>query len=138
MSQPRYLLDTNILSDLIKRPGGTVAGKIAEVGSEAVCTSIVVTCELRFGAEQKAAPHLVQKTGDLLKAIKVLPLEQDADTAYGRIRNALEKAGTPIGANDMLIAAHALSQDLILVTNNTHEFARIEKPPVENWLENDG
>jgi tRNA(fMet)-specific endonuclease VapC len=132
---PRYLLDTNILSDLIRHPAGPVARKITEVGSDAVCTSIVVACELRFGAAKKSAPELTSKVDALLNAIRVLPLEQGADAAYGEIRDQLEKAGTPIGANDMLIAAHALSQGLVLVTHNINEFARIENLVVQNWLE---
>ncbi|HEX5339146.1 MAG TPA: type II toxin-antitoxin system VapC family toxin [Gallionella sp.] len=128
------MLDTNILSDLVKHPSGVVAAKIAEVGSSAVCTSIIVACELRFGAAKKSAPILTQKVDALLKAIRVLPLEQDADTAYGEIRDRLEKAGTPIGANDMLIASHALSQNLVLVTDNVGEFSRIASLRVENWL----
>lgn len=135
MDQPRYLLDTNVLSDLIKHPSGVVAGKIAEVGGNAVCTSIVVACELRFGAAKKSAPTLTQKVDALLKAIKVLPLEPDADIAYGEIRNRLEQSGTPIGANDMLIAAHALSQQLVLVTHNVSEFSRIKNLVLQNWLE---
>lgn len=138
MSELRYLLDTNILSDLIKHPAGPATRKIAEVGSDAVCTSIVVACELRFGAAKKASPALTQKVDALLKSIKVLPLEQTADTVYDEIRNGLETAGTPIGANDLLIAAHALSLGLVLVTNNVNEFARIKGLKTENWLESTG
>lgn len=138
MSELRYLLDTNILSDLIKHPAGPATRKIAEVGSDAVCTSIVVACELRFGAAKKASPALTQKVDALLKSIKVLPLEQAADTVYDETRNGLETAGTPIGANDLLIAAHALSLGLVLVTNNVNEFARIKGLKTENWLESTG
>lgn len=134
MAQLRYLLDTNILSELVKHPNGGVAHKVVEVGSDAVCTSIVVACELRFGTAKKSAPVLTQKVDALLKAIRVLPLEQDADIAYGEIRNRLEKSGTPIGANDMLIAAHALSQGLVLVTNNVNEFSRVQGLEVQNWV----
>lgn len=138
MSQPRYLLDTNILSELIRHPAGVVARKIAEVGSDTICTSIVVACELRFGAAKKSAPVLTHKVDALLKAIKVLPLEPDADIAYGEIRSSLEQSGTPIGANDMLIAAHALSRGLVLVTNNVGKFSRIGELAVEDWLSTNG
>lgn len=130
-----YLLDTNILSDLIKHPTGVVARRIAAVSEEAVCTSIVVACELRYGAAKKGSPILSEKIEQLLSMIEVLPLEEDADRKYGEIRTALENVGTPIGANDTMIAAHALSQELTLVTNNTSEFSRVVGLKLENWLE---
>jgi tRNA(fMet)-specific endonuclease VapC len=135
MAGHRYLLDTNILSDLIKHPSGTVACRIAAVGETAVCTSIVVACELRYGAAKKGSPALSGKIGQLLEAIEVLPLEDDSDRKYGEIRAALENAGTPIGANDYLIAAHALSLGFTLVTDNVGEFSGISGLKVENWLE---
>ncbi len=134
MEAPRYLLDTNILSDLIRHPAGVVARKIAEAGETTVCTSMIVACELRFGAAKKSPPALTQKVEDLLRVIPVLPLQPPADSVYGEIRSQLEKDGTPIGANDMLIAAHALSRQLILVTHNTGKFSRIAGLMVENWL----
>ncbi len=100
----------------------------------AVCTSIVVACELRYGGVKKVSPALAEKIEQLLSIIDVLPLEADADRKYGMIRSSLEKNGTTIGANDMLIAAHALSQGLTLVTDNTSEFSRINDLNLENWL----
>ncbi len=135
MADHSYLLDTNILSDLIKHPTGIVARRIATGSEDAVCTSIVVACELRYGAAKKGAPVLSERIGQLLTTIDVLPLEEDADQKYGEIRAALEKAGTPIGANDNMIAAHALSQGLTLVTDNMGEFSRIPGLKLENWLE---
>lgn len=134
MAEATYLLDTNILSDLIKHPAGAVAQHIAAVGEDAVCTSIVVACELRYGGMKKSSPALSEKIEQLLSVIDVLPLEVDADLEYGVIRSSLEKAGTPIGANDMLIAAHALSQNLTLITGNISEFSRIDGIKLENWL----
>src|SRR3990167_4326721 len=119
MAETAYLLDTNILSDLIKRPAGTAAQHITTVGEDAVCTSIVVACELRYGGMKKGSLALSEKIEQLLSVIDVLPLEVDADREYGVIRSSLEKAGTIIGANDMLIAAHTLSQNLTLITGNT-------------------
>ncbi len=135
MADHRYLLDTNILSDLIKHPSGAVAHRIAAVGEGVVCTSIVAACELRYGAEKRGSPALSGKIGQLLEAIEVLPLEEDSDQKYGEIRVALEKAGTPIGANDYLIAAHTLSLGSTLVTDNVGEFSRVAGLKVENWLE---
>jgi tRNA(fMet)-specific endonuclease VapC len=134
MAEVAYLLDTNILSDLVKHPAGTVAQHIARVGEDAVCTSIVVACELRYGEMKKGSPALSEKVEQLLSVIDVLPLETDADREYGVIRSSLEKAGTTIGANDMLIAAHALAQNLTLITGNTGEFSRIDGLKLENWL----
>ena len=135
MADHRYLLDTNILSDLIKHPSGAVALRIADVGENVVCTSIVVACELRYGAAKRGSPALSGKIGQLLEAIEVLPLEDVSDQKYGEIRAALEKAGAPIGANDYLIAAHTLSQGFTLVTDNVSEFSRVAGLKVENWLE---
>jgi tRNA(fMet)-specific endonuclease VapC len=134
MAGPRYLLDTNILSDLVKRPAGPVARKIAAVGEAAVCTSVVVACELRYGVAKKGSSALADKIDALLAALGVLPLETGADARYGEIRDALEKAGIPIGGNDLLIAAHALSLGLTLVTDNVAEFSRVEGLMVANWL----
>jgi len=134
MAAQRYLLDTNVLSDLLKHPAGAVRERIKTVGEEAVCTSVVVACELRYGAAKKGSPTLSTRVAQLLSAIEVLPLDEGADAKYGDIRTALEKAGTPIGANDYLIAAHALAIDLTLVTDNVGEFSRVPGLAVENWL----
>ena len=130
-----YLLDTNILSNLIRDPAGCVARKIAEKGEEKVCTSIVVACELRFGAEKKKSASLLTRVEELLTVLEVLALDVNTDVHYADIRVQLEIAGTPIGPNDLLIAAHARSLDLILVTANIREFSRVPGLSVENWLE---
>lgn len=130
----RYLLDTNILTDLIKNPGGRVKERIAIIGEANICTSIVVACELRFGARKKNAPLLTARIERLLQAIEVLPLDGDVDRTYAEIRAMLEAAGRPSGANDLLIAAHAVNEDCILVTNNESEFAHVADLVVENWL----
>jgi tRNA(fMet)-specific endonuclease VapC len=130
----RYLLDTNILSDLLRNPGGRVARRLAVVGEPAVCTSIVVACELRYGAAKKGSPQLSARVESLLGSLEVLPLDQPSDRSYAEIRLHLERMGKPIGPNDLLIAAHALALDLILVTENVDEFARVPRLPIENWL----
>ena len=135
MAQLKYLLDTNILSDLIKQPDGNAARKIAALENEDVyCTSIIVACELRYGAQKKASPALTTKVNELLEAIAVLPLKQDIEPYYALLRVALERAGTPIGGNDLLIAAQALALGLTLVTGNVKEFSRIPELIIENWL----
>jgi len=130
----RYLLDTNILSSLLKQPSGTVASRIRSVGEDTICTSIIVACELRYGAAKKGSPALSGKVEQLLSSLEVLPLDEGTDKKYAELRTALEKAGTPIGANDCLIAAHALSLELTLVTDNVGEFSRVPGLAVENWL----
>lgn len=130
----RYLLDTNILSDLVHHPQGPVAAKIASAGADAVATSIVVAAELRFGAAERGSARLSERVEGVLSRVAVLPLDQPADETYGRLRTALEAAGTPIGANDLLIAAHALTLGIILVTDNVREFRRVKGLKVENWM----
>ena len=115
----RYLLDTNILADLLKNPGGRVAQHIERVGEEHICTSIIVACELRFGARKKNAPLLTKRIDALLDTLEILPLDTDADRVYAEVRTALEEQGRSSGANDLLIGAHALSEGCILVTHNT-------------------
>ena len=129
-----YLLDTNILSDLIRNPFGPVAQRIEAVGAKAVCTSIIVAAELRYGSAKKGSPRLQARVEDILATIPVLPLEVPADADYGRQRVQLEASGQPIGGNDLLIAAHALALGLTLVTHNTREFSRIVGLQVEDWL----
>jgi tRNA(fMet)-specific endonuclease VapC len=130
----RYLLDTNIVSDLVRNPQGEVSRRIARVGEEAVCTSIIVACELRFGARKRNSPRLTFQLEEILGVLPVLALEPGTDAHYASLRNELEQRGTPIGANDMLIAAHALASNLILVTDNVSEFERVEDLVVQNWL----
>jgi len=136
MPGPRYLLDTNVLSALVKQPAGPVADRIRAVGEDGVCTSIVVACELRYGCAKKGSPALTSRVEQLLSTLEVLPLGPNADEEYGRLRATLERQGTPIGANDCLIAAHALSLGLILVTDNLGEFSRVSGLRLESWLEN--
>lgn len=129
-----YLLDTNILSDLIRNPFGPVAQRIEAVGAKAVCTSIIVAAELRYGCAKKGSPRLQARVEDILATIPVLPLEVPADADYGRQRAQLEASGQSIGGNDLLIASHALALGLTLVTHNTREFSRIAGLQVEDWL----
>ena len=131
---PKYSLDTNIVSELLRNPHGRLAQKVARVGEANVAISIVVAAELRFGADKKGNAALSAQIDGLLGLIEVLPLETPADDAYGSLRAALERAGTPIGANDMLIAAQALARGLIMVTDNVREFSRVPGLKVENWL----
>ncbi len=90
--------------------------------------------ELRYGATRKAFPRLTNQVEAVLGAMDILPFEAPADAAYGMIRARLEKAGRPIGGNDLLLAAQAIALGYTLVTDNEKEFARIEGLARENWL----
>jgi tRNA(fMet)-specific endonuclease VapC len=130
----RYLLDTNIVSDLVRNPQGKVAQHIRKVGEAQVCTSIIVAAELRYGATKKGSPRLLAHLEAVLGALEVLPFEVPADAAYGLLRTRLEQVGRPIGANDLLIAAQTLSLGCTIVTDNDKEFAPVEDLRRENWL----
>jgi len=130
----RYLLDTNIVSDLVRNPQGRIAQHIRKIGEGQVCTSIIVAAELRYGAAKKQSVRLTTQLEVVLSALEVLPLEAPADTTYGALRARLEKAGRPIGANDLLIAAQALTVGYTIVTDNEKEFAQIKDLARENWL----
>jgi tRNA(fMet)-specific endonuclease VapC len=130
----RHLLDTNILSDLLRNPGGRVSRRLAVVGEATVCTSVVIACELRYGAAKKGSPTLAARVDRLLDSLEVLPLDRETDRYYAEIRLHLDRQGQPIGPNDLLIAAHALALDLTLVSDNVEEFSRIPHLSLENWL----
>jgi tRNA(fMet)-specific endonuclease VapC len=130
----RYMLDTNVISDLIKNPKGKAAKRIARVGENNICTSIIVAAELRYGCARKGSDRLLKSVEDLLAEIDVLPFESPADVEYGNIRSELENAGKPMGANDFLIAAHAAAVNATIVTANVDEFKRVRGLKVENWL----
>lgn len=130
----RYLLDTNIISDLIRNPQGKAAKRIARVGEDNVFTSIVVAAELRYGCAKRGSQRLLKAVEDLLGEIDVLPFDVPADAEYGAIRLDLEMAGKPIGSNDLLIAAHACAIGATIVTANDDEFRRVRGLKVENWL----
>jgi tRNA(fMet)-specific endonuclease VapC len=129
------MLDTNIISDLIRNPQGRAAKRVIKVGENSICTSIIVAAELRYGCVKSGSVRLSKAVEDLLGEIDVLPFEPPADADYGAIRVSLESAGTPIGGNDVLIAAHARAVEATIVTANVSEFKRVRGLKVENWLE---
>lgn len=128
------MLDTNIISDLVKNPQGKAAQRIAKVGEDNICTSIIVAAELRYGCAKSGSKRLLKAVEDILGEIAILPFEVPADAEYGGIRSELEAAGKPIGSNDLLIAAHAYATGTTIVTANTDEFKRVRGLNVENWL----
>jgi tRNA(fMet)-specific endonuclease VapC len=130
----RYLLDTNIVSNLVRNPQGRVADRLKAVGEQNICTSIIVAAKLRYGTTKKASPRLTAQVEAVLGVIDTLPFDSPADEIYGSIRTQLELVGKPIGGNDLLIAAQALALDHTLVTDNDQEFSRVDGLRVENWL----
>jgi tRNA(fMet)-specific endonuclease VapC len=130
----RYLLDTNIVSDLVRNPQGKVADQIIKVGETKICTSIIVAAELHYGSKKKQSQRLSSQIEAVLGALEILPFEKPADASYGSIRAQLERGGNPIGGNDLLIAAQALTLGYTVVTDNEREFSRVKDLHVENWL----
>jgi len=131
-----YLLDTNILSDLVRNPQGLVAAQITKAGEDTVCTSIIVAAELRYGGTKSNSAKLAERIDLILSAVEILPLETPADHQYAAIRHHLTREGKLIGPNDLLIAAHALASGLTVVTANVVEFSGVPGLKVENWLQN--
>jgi tRNA(fMet)-specific endonuclease VapC len=129
-----FLLDANILSDMMRNARGLTAARVDAEPPWNLCTSVIVASELRYGAIRRESSRLAARLDELLNSIAVLPFEPPADEIYGTIRAQLERAGTPIGNMDLLIAAQALAQGHVLVTDNEREFRRVEGLQVENWM----
>ncbi len=129
------MLDTNIVSDLVRSPTGRVFDRIAAINGEGVCISIITAAELRYGCAKKGSPRLQSQVDAILASIEILPFDVPADADYAGIRADLEAAGKPIGPNDLLIAAHAKAAGATLVTANRAEFERVAGLVVENWLD---
>ena len=134
-----YLLDANVLSDLLKNPVGQAANRMAltaERNPRRIFTSVIVAAEMHYSAKKKNSEKTNADVRGVLANVEILPLGLDVIEHYARIRVELERAGTIIGANDLMIAAHALAADLILVTHNLREFSRVRGLRYEDWLEN--
>lgn len=130
----RYLLDTNICIYIAKNNPASVRERFARHGAGELAMSVITFGELRFGAEKsQAREKALTSLNQLQSAIQVALLPETAGEHYGQIRANLQKAGQPIGNNDLWIAAHALAEGWILVTNNEREFARIDGLEIENW-----
>jgi len=129
----RFMLDTNVISDLIRDPSGKVARQLEIEGETSVCSSIIVASELRYGVSKSGSQALELRVDAALSAIEIFPFDEPADREYGKLRAQLALKGKLIGPNDLLIAAHALSLGLILVTDNLREFKRVNGLAVVNW-----
>ncbi len=131
----RYMLDTNICSYILRSRPPSVKARFDEAGPSALAISTVVLAELLFGAARHpAAVAIRREIGDLTSRLCVVPWDEAAAEHYGAIRAALEKRGTPLGAMDMLIAAHARSRGATLVSNDVRHFGRVEGLLVANWV----
>lgn len=133
----RYLLDTNIISHMMRDANGIAAQHFIRVAQRSdapdVCTSVVVQCELLFGLTRKPNPRLEMAYERVIQAVEVLPLGSEMAIYYASLRAELEAQGTPIGPNDTLIAAHALALDATLISGDA-KFRRVPGLRVENWL----
>jgi tRNA(fMet)-specific endonuclease VapC len=131
----RYLLDTNICIYIIKQKPEAVLEQLKLKLKDGIAISAITLAELQHGVESSAHPEInAVALGQMLAIIAVLPFDDLAATEYGKIRAVLQRKGTPIGPMYTLIAAHARAGKLILVTNNTREFERVDDLTLENWI----
>ena len=131
----RYLLDTNICIELIRKRSQRVLARLRRRKIGTVGISTITLAELRYGVAHSSDPQRnLLALLHFRAALEILPFDDHAASAYGELRHSLQRVGTPMGPLDMLIAAHAVSLKTILVTNNEREFRRVEQLAVENWL----
>ncbi len=130
-----YMLDTDICIYIIKRKPRSVLKRLESLQPGQLSMSAITFAELMNGAKKSQRVEAnVAKLNELAELIEIRPFDQKAATSYGDVRSTLEKKGNIIGSNDLLIAAHALSLDWILVSNNEKEFGRVDGLRIENWI----
>ena len=130
----RYLLDTNICVFLIRNKSPRILVELRKHPLEDLCISSITMAELEYGCDRSADPAKNRLAlTEFLSPFTLLSFDESAACVYGKVRTGLEKVGTPIGSMDLLIASHAVSQQMIVVTNNTREFNRVEGLAVEDW-----
>jgi len=130
---PRFMLDADTVSYAI-RGEGHVAPRLLEHQPSELCLSSITLAELRFGAEAKRSQKLKRAIRSFVKDIAVVPFDESAADRFALVAALLARRGEPIGAFDTLMAAHALSLGLVVVTNNTKHFNRVPELRVENWV----
>ena len=132
---PRYLLDTNICIYVRRRRPLEIHARFSRLRTGEAALSLVTYGELMYGAARSrpAPPRAAERIQEFLDLMEILPPPIEAGRKYGEIRALLESKGQVIGNNDLWIAAHAISADLILVTNNEREFRRVPDLKIENW-----
>lgn len=129
-----WLLDTNVISHAVRYHTGSAATMMHEAPLDTVGTSIVVVAELRFGCARSSSFRLRQQVEAVLEGLEIVGWNEPCDSIYAALRADLERRGALIGPMDMLIAAHALALDAVLVTDNEREFRRVAGLKVENWI----
>lgn len=130
-----YLLDTDTCSHIMRSRTGDLWDRLDQLPEQSAAISVITLGELQFGSTLKPlATRIAAQLDKLLRCLPVLPLSPDSCVHYARIRSDLQRKGTPIGPNDLWIAAHALTHKLTLVTHNTQEFARVKGLKLENWV----
>ncbi len=130
-----YMLDANIISYIIKEYDTDLLQKFRDISKKhSIIVSVIVEAELLYGIRKRRSKRLEQEVKNLLSPFEIMPLDSKVSNEYAQIRASLEQKGTPIGANDLFIAAHALSLGATLVTNNSKEFERVDGLRVENWV----
>ena len=129
-----YMLDTNICSYIIRNKPQSIKAKLQEVEqNHTIALSSIVVSELLYGATKKDSPKLMRIVSAFIDNFIIYDYSKVSAQSYANIHTDLEKKGQIIGANDLLIASHALSLGAVLVTNNTREFKRVEKLILEDW-----
>lgn len=129
----RRTLDTNICSYILRRHPASMIERFAALDREALWLSAIVAAELRFGAAKLGVTRFQAAVEAWLAGFDVRPWPLEATQHYAQIRAALERTGSPIGGMDLMIAAHALAEDSVIVTNNAREFHRVPGLAVEEW-----
>ena len=129
----RRTLDTNICSYILRRHPANMIERFAALDPKQLWLSAVVAAELRFGAAKLASPRFSAAVEAWLAGFNVRPWPVEATHHYAQMRAVLERSGQPVGAMDMLIAAHAMAEDSVIVTNNAREFHRVPGLAVEEW-----
>jgi tRNA(fMet)-specific endonuclease VapC len=129
----KYMLDTNIVSGLMKDPTGSIARRIEAVGEVSICISAIVAAELRYGAEKKGSSRLLSEVDAMLGRFEIVPFGPPADRVYGRLRAGMERQGISMSAYDLLIAAQAIAAGYTLVTDDG-DFLPAPGLVCENWL----
>lgn len=127
-----FMLDTDISGYIIKRRPASLAAKFQK-HADSLCVSVMTAAELRFGAQKAGRPQLAALVEGYLERLAILDWTDSVTAHYARIRWSLERAGEPIGNMDLLIASHALSQRLTLVTNNPRHFSNVPGLSVQTW-----
>ena len=130
----KYLIDTNICIYIMNKRPIEVIHKFKQFDVDEICVSTITVSELQYGVRRSGDRKLnKQRIEEFLSPFEIIAYDEVAADIYGDVRHQLEKAGEPIGPLDLLIAAHALSGNFVLITNNEEEFKRVKNLKIENW-----